>query len=65
MLNRETRKAPRLPPDSSTQMTWEDAHHKEQQHTPNNQEWESLKKWWWEENSTGEGGRPTSHMSCK
>jgi hypothetical protein len=32
---------------------------------PSSQEWESLKKQQWEENSTGEGGRPTSHMSCK
>jgi hypothetical protein len=24
-----------------------------------------LIKWQWEENSTGEGGRPTSHMNCK
>jgi hypothetical protein len=30
-----------------------------------NQEWESLYKQQWEENSTGEGGRPTSHGSCK
>jgi hypothetical protein len=24
-----------------------------------------LWKWRWEENSTGEGGRLTSHMNCK
>jgi hypothetical protein len=34
-------------------------------HMPSNQEQESLKKWQWEENSTGEVGRPTSHVSCK
>jgi hypothetical protein len=32
---------------------------------PSNQELESLGKWRREENSTGEGGRPTSHVSCK
>jgi hypothetical protein len=24
-----------------------------------------LEMQWWEENSTGEGGKPTSHVSCK
>jgi hypothetical protein len=28
MLNGETRRAPRLPPDASAQTTWEDADHK-------------------------------------
>jgi hypothetical protein len=28
MLNRETRRAPVLPPDGSTQMAWEEAYHK-------------------------------------
>jgi hypothetical protein len=32
---------------------------------PSNQERESFWEWWREENSTGEVGRPTSHVSCK
>jgi hypothetical protein len=36
-----------------------------QRHVHNNHKQESLWEWRKEENSTGEGGRPTSHMSCK
>jgi hypothetical protein len=32
---------------------------------PSNQERESLGEWQREENSTGEEGRPTSHVNCK